>query len=171
MRLFLITLLSVTSLFGFFDSVSTFSADFEQRITDDQNKSIVYKGHIQTKRPNMALWNYVTPVEKQIYIREYKVVIIEPDLEQAIIKKVRNDIDLFTILTSAISIGNDHYEAHYRDMKFLITMEKDLIQSISYEDVFQNRVVILFSGQSINKAIDDTVFKAMIPSDYDILRD
>jgi len=171
MRLFLITLFSFTSLFGFIDTINTFSADFEQRITDDQNKSIVYTGHMQAKRPNMARWDYQTPVEKQLFIREHQVVILEPELEQAIIRNVSSDIDIFTIISKATKISDEMYLAEYRDMEFILKIKDGVIQAISYEDVFENSIVLTFSQQRVNKMIDDEIFQALIPADFDILRE
>ncbi len=171
MRLLLIILLSFTSLFGFIDTINTFSANFEQHITDDQNKSIVYTGNIQAKRPNMALWNYETPVKKQLFIREQQVVILEPELEQAIIKNVSSDIDIFTIISKATKISDEMYLAEYRDMEFILKIKDGVIQAISYEDVFENSIVLTFSQQRVNKMIDDEIFQALIPADFDILRE
>ena len=171
MRLFLIALLSFSSLCGFIDTINTLSADFEQRITDDQNKSIVYRGHMQAKRPNMARWDYRTPVEKQLFIREHQVVILEPVLEQAIIKNVSSDIDIFTIISKATLISNETYLAEYRDMEFIIKMKDNVIQSISYEDIFENSILLTFKNQRLNKVIGDETFKAIIPADFDILRE
>jgi len=171
MRLLLIFTVALTPLFAFLDTINTYSANFTQRITDDQNKSIVYRGDLKAKRPNMAVWHYHTPVEKQLYLSKHKAIIIEPELEQAIIRDVGSDIDFFTILSKAKQITNNTYLAHYREIIFIITMKKNVIERINYEDVFENNIELIFSKQQINKPINDTVFKALIPRDYDILRD
>ncbi len=171
MRLLLITFFSFTSLFGFMDTINSLSTDFEQQITDDQNATIIYKGHMQAKRPNMAFWDYKTPVEKQLFIREHQVVILEPELEQAIIKNVSSDVDIFTIISKATLIMDDTYLAYYRDMEFIIKVNGNVIQSISYEDAFENSIVLTFSNQHINATIEDDAFKALIPADFDILRE
>jgi outer membrane lipoprotein carrier protein len=171
MRLLLLALLSFTSLFAVAESLNSFSADFEQRITDEKNSTISYQGHVWAKRPDLAHWDYRTPVNKSLYIRGERVVIIEPDLEQAIIKKIDGDINLLAVLSSAIHVGKGRYRADYGSQTFFITMHNGIIASISYKDAFDNLVELVFMHQEQNSPIDDARFNAVIPDDYDIIRD
>lgn len=171
MKYLLFITLYIPALFGFSESIYSFSAEFKQRIIDDQNKTITYHGQVWAKRPDKALWKYSDPIEKNVYIHGHQVIVIEPDLEQAIIKKISNDIDLFALIASAKPIGDEIYEAHYADQIFTIRLKRGVIELIKYLDPFENRVIIAFTDQKQNKEIDDDKFFARIPKSYDIIKD
>ncbi len=170
MRYLLLLLAFVPALLGFSKSIYSFSGPFEQRIIDDQNKTIIYRGHVWAKRPDKALWRYTEPIEKDVYIRGHRVIVIEPDLEQAIIKKINNDIDFFALIASARLVGEETYEADYADQVFTIRLDHGIIQSIEYLDPFENSVILSFSDQQQNKMIDDKKFTVTIPRSYDIIK-
>ena len=171
MRTLLIALITVTSLLAIGENTNTMQADFTQTITNDRNSTITYRGDMLAKRPSLALWHYVDPIEKSVYITPRSATIVEPELEQAIIKKLDNSIDILAILASAKKVSKDHYNAIYDDKEYLIEMKSGYIHSITYSDAFENIVQITFSKQKINKKISDTKFEAIIPLDYDIIKD
>jgi len=171
MKFLLLLTAFIPVLFGFSESIYSFSAPFEQRIVDDQNKTITYHGHVWAKRPDKALWKYTDPIEKNVYVHGKRVIVVEPDLEQVIIKKINNDIDLFTLIASAKPIGNETYEANYSDQLFTIRLKQGIIEQIRYLDPFENRVILTFTDQEQNKEIDDDKFFAHIPNTYDIIKD
>jgi len=171
MRTLLITLFTITTLFAIGEETNTMQADFTQTITDDKNKTITYKGDMLAKRPNLALWHYKDPIEKSVYITAHKATIIEPELEQAIIKKLDNNIDLLAILASAKKESKNHYNAVYGDKTYHIKMINKQIDSITYRDAFDNTVKITFTKQQINNKISDSKFSAVIPVDYDLIKD
>lgn len=171
MRFLLLVFLSFTALFAVAESVNSFSAAFEQHITDEKNSTISYKGYVWAKRPGMALWTYQTPINKSVYIKGDRVVVIEPDLEQAIIKRINGDINLLAVLASAKPIGGERYQADYGSQTFFITMHQGIIANISYRDPFDNLVELIFMKQKQNDPIAEEKFNAVIPGDYDIIRD
>lgn len=170
MRALLLSLALYTYSMAFSESVYSFAAPFEQRITDDQNKTIVYQGHVWAARPDKALWRYSDPIEKDVYIKGHRVIIIEPDLEQAIIKKIDNDIDLFALIAEARHIDDQTYEAKYADQLFTIRLKEGVLAQIEYLDPFENEVVLTFTDQVQNKVIDDKRFSITIPNTYDIIK-
>ena len=162
-------LTSVTLLFGFADHIETFSADFVQTVTDDTNKTITYEGHLETMRPDRARWDYTSPVEKSVFIVGHTVTIIEPELEQAIVKEFRDDIDLFRILENARPLGEGVFLAEHGSQKFLIKMKGDVLQAISYLDAFENRIRIRFLHQKVNPPLEASALTPHIPEDFDVL--
>lgn len=171
MRYIVMLFLAANALFASIDNITSFQADFVQKITDDKQKTLSYKGHIKALKPQYALWQYVKPVKKEIYINELKVAIVEDELEQVIIKKLSSNIDMFRLLKTAKKISKNRYITKYNDTDFYINMQNGMIKSISYKDEFDNNVEIVFSNQKQNQKIDKTVFILNIPQDYDILRD
>jgi len=171
MRLLFVALLSISSLFALGEKTETMQADFIQTITDDRNSTITYRGDMIAKRPNMTMWHYREPFEKRVYITADNVTIVEPELEQAIIKKLRSSIDILAILAAAQRDQDNSYSASYNDQKYRITVDGDKIMSIAYTDTFDNNVKIVFEKHQINKVVDSGRFKAQIPEEYDIISD
>jgi len=166
---FLLILLSC-SAFANINNISSFEADFKQSIVDDQNKTIIYNGHIQAEKPQYALWKYTNPIQKSVYISPTKVVMVEPDLEQAIIKKIDSNFDFFSLLSSAKKINDNKYMARYNNTTFFIIMNKLTIKAILYKDEFDNKVKIDFINQAEDKKIGIKTFTPVIPDGYDIIR-
>jgi len=159
----------LTSLFGFADAIRSFSADFTQEIVDDTNKTITYKGHVDASRPDKAHWHYVAPVEKSVFVIGHDVTIIEPELEQAIVKTFRDEIDLFKILAGAVKLDDETYLATHKSQEFFIKVRDNVPTAISYHDTFDNTVHIRFSDEKIDANLSDALFTPRIPADYDIL--
>ncbi len=149
----------------------TFQADFVQTVTDDTNKTITYRGDITALRPATARWHYTEPVEKTVFISGHTVTVVEPELEQAIVKEFRNDIDFFRMLSRAEPLGKNRYLAAYGKRRFVIETEKDLPVSITYKDDFDNRIRIVFSHRKIDVPLDPKSLEPKIPDDYDLLRE
>ncbi|MBD3796329.1 MAG: outer-membrane lipoprotein carrier protein LolA [Campylobacterales bacterium] len=171
MKFKLLLLFFGASAFADITDMKSFQASFEQKITDDKNKEIVYKGTIEASQPRYALWNYKDPIKKSVYVLKNKVVMIEPDLEQAIIKTINSNFDFFSLLKSAKEIKKDLYTATFENIKYTIHTKDMTIVSINYVDEFENKVTILFTDQKVNKKIDLNIFNPYIPQDYDIVRD
>jgi len=171
MKYLIILIFSFSSLFAFGESIQSFQADFVQTITDEENKVLSYKGKIHSKRPNLVLWHYAEPINKKIYINKKRAVIIEPELEQAIIKQLKGEIDFFGILASAVSVDMTHFKANYKGIDFILQESNGVIESISYTDQLENKVLITFSSQKQNRPIEDLFFKPKVPKDFDIIRE
>ncbi len=171
MKKILLIFLSSIYLFASLDDITSFDADFVQKITDDKKKVLVYKGHIVASKPQNAFWKYTDPIEKNVYITKFQITIVEPEIEQVIIRKVSSDFDFFKMMKNAKKIKENLYKAHYRDTVFTISTKNSAINSISYLDQFENRVKIIFSHQKQNTHINKEIYRAKIPLDYDIIRD
>ncbi len=169
MKIFLLLLSVTLSLFGVAEGIKTFQASFTQTVRDDLDKTITYSGTIIASRPNLAKWEYLSPVKKSVFIDADNITIIEPDLEQVIVKKLEYDLDLFKILSSAKPLKNGSYLATYHGRKFTINMDGEKIRSILYSDDFDNRIQILFSSQKINDIIDNERFVPIMPKGFDLL--
>ena len=150
----------------------SFQADFKQSITDDKQKILNYKGKVIATKPQNALWNYTYPISKLVYINSRTVTIVEPELEQVIIKNIESNFDFFKLVQNAQKISKQKYETFYKETRFFIKTDKnEIIESISYKDEFENDVVIHFSNQIINKPLNAEIFIPNVPLDYDVIRD
>jgi len=150
--------------------ITTYQADFEQTIVNNSKKVIHYEGNILIKEPSKMLWSYTTPIEKYVYIDKKRVVIVEPDLEQAIFSRLDKEINILKLLKKAKKISNFKYEAIVQDVSYHIFITNGKLSKIKYKDVIENDITIKFTNINQNKSIDDKLFKYNIPYEYDVIR-
>jgi outer membrane lipoprotein carrier protein len=150
--------------------LNSLESNFKQSITNEQNSRITYSGKMYaTKQNNQALWIYTNPIDKKIYYKSGNIVIIEPELEQAIFAKLSRVPNVLSLLNSATRVSNNKLQTTFNNTVYTITTTGNKIKSISYTDEIQNRVVITFSGQKTNRPIANSKFVYNIPAGYDIL--
>jgi outer membrane lipoprotein carrier protein len=171
MKHFLLIGLLYTLSFSDLIELSSFEANFVQTITDEKGKVLSYSGTLQALKPQFALWNYKKPVEKRVYIQNKRVSIVEPELEQVIIRRISSDFDFFALMSNAKKLDKEHYVAKFEDSDIFIELKGSKVLSLSYKDKFDNDVKILFSEQQQNIEISPTLFEASYPNDYDIITD
>ena len=169
-QIFLLAIL-VSEIFAFFDTIDSFKADFTQTVTDEKNKVLTYNGNIIASKPQNAIWRYTTPINKDVYINKHSVTIIEPEIEQAIIRKIESNFDFFKMIQNAKELQHNIYITKFKNTDFTIITKNKLIESISYIDEFENNVKILFKNQKQNEKIDESIFIPNIPLEFDIIRD
>jgi len=171
MRKLLFLALITVSAQASIQNIQYFEANFTQNIVDDKNKTITYKGYVKAAKPQYALWQYTSPVNKQVYILPHKIVVVEPELEQAIVKRLGDNLDFFSLMKNAKKIDTQHYIAYFRDKKYFITIDKERLISISYKDAFDNSIKIDFTHEKIDKKIEKKSFLPNIPEDYDLIKE
>ena len=170
MRPLFVSLCAAVALYAFPVSLETLQCDFNQTITDEQNVSLVYSGNLHAKRPALAHWHYSKPVIKDIFIEDRQVTVVEPELEQAIIKEIGDDIDIIAILTHAKARSDTLYEARYHDRSYLIYLNGTTLERIVYDDDFGHSTVIRFFNVQQNAPIESELLKAHIPKGFDLIR-
>lgn len=171
MKLFYLALFFTMELFASLDSMTSFDADFIQSITDEQNKTINYNGHIVASKPQNARWSYFKPIKKEVYINDFEATIVEPEIEQVIVRRIESNFDFFKIISKAKKNTQNSYTAYYKETQFTIKMSGELIDSISYKDEFENKITILFKNQKQNQPVSKTLFNPVYPLSFDIIRD
>ena len=164
-------MLFFTVSFASLSDINSFKADFIQNITDEKNKVLSYNGHILAAKPQSALWTYLQPIKKYVYINPRTVTIVEPEIEQVIVKRIESNFNFFNMIQNAQKVDKNSYIAHYQESIFTISTENNLLKSISYRDEFENAVEIIFSNQVQNLEIDQKLFVPFIPLEYDIIND
>jgi outer membrane lipoprotein carrier protein len=165
----LLSLLTLT-LFGSPQEINSFNSSFEQRIVDEHGKVIVYRGELWASKPQNALWSYQKPIQKSVYISGKRLVILEPQLEQATVRSLGDEIDFLEIIKKAKKIDNDHYKASVNGQIYTITFKNDLLSMIQYTDGYDNKVTIQFLKPIQNSAIPSSRFQPSIPAGYDLIK-
>lgn len=169
MKHIFILLLLYTSSFAFFNNLNTFQADFTQTVTDEKDKVLSYSGFVKASKPQNAVWTYTTPIKKEVYININTATVIEPEIEQAIIKHIETNFSFFNMINNAKKIKKNTFVANYKESNFTIVTKNNLIESISYIDEFENKVKIVFKNQKQNEVISPERFIPNIPADFDII--
>lgn len=150
--------------------IRTFTADFRQTIHNDQKTKITYRGKLFAQQEhNQALWIYTDPIDKRIYYSSGKVVIIEPELEQAIFAKLDKVPNILTLLKKAKKKAPHTYVTTFNNTQYTILFKEGKLDRIRYRDELHNRIEIAFDHQKVNLPIDRKKFLYQIPADYDIL--
>ena len=162
--------ISVSLQANIFD-FKTFEASFLQTILDDNDKRITYTGNIYVDGAKNALWDYEAPVKKSLYFSNNRLTIIEPELEQAIIKEITDNINIYSILKHAKHVSKNLYKGMFNNKEYLVEVENSVISEIRYKDDFDNSVSISFENQKIDKNLPLGIFKINIPKEYDTIRE
>ncbi|MDY0116225.1 MAG: LolA-like outer membrane lipoprotein chaperone [Sulfurimonadaceae bacterium] len=150
-------------------NIDSFQAEFIQTITDEKAKVLTYTGSVVASKPKYALWKYTTPFTKEIYINQNQVIVIEPEIEQVIFKRIDTNLDFLQIMQHAKEIAPNQYKAVFQNVVYIINLKNNKIDSIAYKDNFDNAIAITFSKQKENQKIDEALFKPKIPLDFDII--
>ncbi len=169
MRLIFSIFFSFLYLFGQNLDFSSIETDFSQSITSPEGSVIKYKGKFFAKKPNYVLWRYTYPMDKSIYFKEDKVMIVESELEQVIISKLPNTPNIQNLLAKAKKVSKNTYIASYQDTKYTIGIKNNKPSFISYKDKIDNKVKIIFSNTKTNLELKKSLFTFKIPKDYDII--
>jgi len=168
--LILILICAISTFANIFNEINTFSAYFEQTITNEHSKSVVYKGVLFIKKPYYSKWDYKYPIKKTIYISKNKLALFDKELEQVTLATLKNQLNFIKLLRNAKKIKKNYYKATYSNTVFKIFIKKSNIYKIKYKDELNNQVVIIFKNQKNNIEISDKTFKYSIPRGYDIIR-
>ncbi|OPA79875.1 hypothetical protein BFG05_01895 [Campylobacter pinnipediorum subsp. pinnipediorum] len=147
---------------------TTLQSDFTQTLNSNDKKAN-YSGKFYIKNNNEALWIYKKPNPKKIYFTNSKIIMIEDELEQAIISNFNENINLSEILLNAKKITDSLYEADFQDTKYKITIKENLPFNISYEDKLGNKIDITLSNVVKDKEISQDILTPKIPNGYDII--
>lgn len=167
--IFLLTLLFSVSYSDVF-SMTSFEADFAQTVINEKGGKLKYNGSIKAMKPHYALWQYIQPSLKLIYVNKNKVTIVEPELEQAIVEKLQSGIDFFNIIKNAKKIDKDTYITNFQSVKYTIYTKNSNLKSIKYKDQLDNTILINFTEPITNKDIKLSDFEPKIPLEYDIIK-
>ncbi len=165
-------------------NVNTFSSDFIQEVLGD--KEVVVQravGKMQFNRSyhNQALfyWQVVSPNASTMYFRDNTIIIYDPELSQATLKKVNyKDPNMLPLLLltgdstkvlnnfSVTSSDKHHYilqpKSKDKDTLLLgvildITSE-GAVQKIQYQTTLGPRTQIIFSHEKINQKLNSALF-------------
>ena len=103
-------------------------------------------------------------------MKKYTVTIIEPELEQVIVTKLNKEINILTLIKNAKKITVNKYVSNFNNTNYYLDFKNDILNSITYEDELENSIVINFFNIKQNTLIENSLFKFIIPQEYDVLK-
>jgi len=152
-------------------TLKNFNADFKQTITDEYNKTISYLGSITAQSPSNVVYNYTSPMNKSLFLLDKKIIIIEDELEQVIVRRLKSEINFFELLKNAKKSKDGTYASEYKGFTFYIKKSKDIPQFIKYSDDLDNTIQIEFFNIKTNIKLAEDIFKPNIPPYYDVIKE
>jgi outer membrane lipoprotein-sorting protein len=165
--------------FGLINSVlfgielpTDYKCNFQQTIQEKKNNKIQYNGILYYENKKNIKWKYLEPISKEIIIKNNKIFIIEPDLEQVIIKKNNSNKNIFSLLKTIKknNIKNFKYKLINDNIEYNILFNKQYIPiEIKYIDTLDNNINIKFFNLIYNMKNIQNQFDFFIPDDYDII--
>ena len=169
LKISMLSLLYISNIYALeLSTIKTFESRFEQVISSTK-KDLKYTGSIFLKSPSNGLWIYDKP-NKKIFLSQKNIIIEETALEQVIIAKMENDINIIEIIKNAKHISPNEYSAKVGSKIFSIKTSQNEIFSISYKDEFEHDVQIIFKNQKINQPLPNKIFDYNIPDGFDVIR-
>jgi outer membrane lipoprotein carrier protein len=167
----LIVLIFVSNIFAStnLEDLKSLKANFIQTITSKSNKTIKYKGELFIKNNGKVLWQYKSPIIKNVYVINDIVIVDEPELEQVIYTTLEKNINMLKLLKEAKQIDENKYLATLYEVEYLIQMNENKILSLSYKDELENKILITFLKSEENIEIRDEIFQFLPPEHYDII--
>lgn len=151
-------------------NVKTFEASFTQSIINPSGNEVKYNGVLYIQEPDVIKWQYKTPIEKLVYVKKKSVTIIEPELEQAIVTRIDQEINIINLLKNATKVSKNNYISVFNNTDYSLTLENNRLKKITYVDEIENNVIILFTNIKQNHKIDKNIFLFTIPTHFDIIK-
>lgn len=150
--------------------IKTFQADFTQTVTNESSKAISYEGKVFIKNNDRVLWKYLSPIEKNVFLLNDIVVIDEPELEQVIYTRLKEELNILSILQDSKKLSENKYESFFYNRKYEILIDENKIKQVSYKDELDNSIIIKFTNVVQNQEIPEDFFRFIPPSHYDIIK-
>jgi len=147
-----------------------FRADFTQTVAGDDNRSLRYEGRLLLRSADEnAKWIYTRPIPKTICVQSGRVWVIEPELEQVTLFRLRQSIPLAELIKKAKPDGEGGYSARYADTDYRLEAdESGRPVTIAYTDEMGHRITIRFHDIRTDPIPADSL-RCDPPEDYDIV--
>lgn len=154
-------------------NITSLKANFVQYTFDSQGKmSTSYSGSLIALAPHYAKWEYKTPLQKIVYLKNKELISYEPMLAQVIYTHLSQVVNFLNIIKNAKQSSQDPnlYIAHIDEREYRLHTKDSIPQSLEYEDEFGNRILIKLNQVLLNPKISQKAFNFQPPRDIDIIK-
>ncbi len=171
-KLFIVLLITFSNLFAIneLEKIKTFKATFEQIVENSSSNKIIYKGNVFIKNDGKVLWQYLTPIKKNVYLLRDIVVIDEPELEQVIYSRLKQEINILNLLKNSKKLDSQTYSSKVDERVYFIKIIDGKIVSLKFSDELENNIIIKFSSIEQNIELRNEIFRFVPPEYYDIIK-
>ena len=183
----------VNQLINALSNLNTLSGRFTQEIFSPDGVLIQEsRGEFQIEKPNKFYWKVLPPFEQIVLGDAQKVMVYDPDLEQAAIYKkekmavspaiiLSNDSDVIKEQFNVTMIENDRektlitYQLISKNInasdfsKLLLVFDKAVLSEITFEDQLGQSTQVTFSALNGEIKFDSSLFDFRPPVDTDII--
>ncbi|RDU69484.1 hypothetical protein CQA62_02210 [Helicobacter cholecystus] len=158
----------IFTLYSYALQIHSIEADF---IQSSKTQPIFYKGKFIASTPNLARWEYIQPLRKDVYISPTQIISYEPMLSQVIIKKMSSTLDFIAILKNAKQDSKEPnlYHSIIEDMHYAIYFKDQIPQRVEYQDQLGESIVIELKNVKLNVKVDKKDFEFVIPKGIDVI--
>lgn len=149
----------------------SFSANFTQKVTSQKKKVIKYSGTIALNSDGGLKWSYKKPSKKEVCSDGKLLIVVDHALEQISHYKVKNTLDLVSILKNAKHHKENIYVATYEKVLYTFAIDKQgRISQIAYKDNLDATVNVHFQKMRYsNKPQPSKKITCQYPKAYDII--
>ena len=173
------------------ESLTSFSAVFQQDTIASDGRNKRESGYVQIKKPNFFRWVTTKPLKQEIVINDKKIWMVDNNLQQILIRNkksymVNTPVQLFTgnnikeflkkyIVTLYSYNDQQQYiitpkeEASNLFERLEITFKQGILTSIVLNDYLGSRQKNLFFEVKENSDLSHKIFEINLPKDYDVI--
>jgi len=184
MKYYLSILALSTTLWAEITFPLNFQSNFHQTITNEKGKVIRYDGEVVFQNFEQTLteeagdysrslfkWSYQSPTLKEVCTDGIQLIVIDHDLEQVSHYTIDDGVNLKEILKVAKQISKNDYQAVYKEIEYLITLnDKEELEQIVYVDNLENKVKIIFKNMKYNTTVEPKSLECIPPAEYDLIK-
>jgi len=149
-----------------------FTADFTQKITNTNKKTINYSGKVRFSNALLLKWDYKKPTKKEVCTNRQELTVVDHDLEQVSRYVINKGFNFSKILKKAKLHRKNIYVAKYENKSYTIQVDsKQRLHSIAYYDDLDNKVQIVFRNVKYSKKnLSHKSMTCTVPHDYDVIK-
>jgi outer membrane lipoprotein carrier protein len=170
----------------FFSGLTTLQADFEQTVTDANQKSMQdSKGHMWIERPGKFRWDYHTPYEQELVADGQRVWSYDADLEQVTVQQASEVLTstpamllsgttpldkVFNIEESganSLLLKPKNDDSNITELRLVFA--GNMLSSIVAHDSFGNTTTFHFSQMARNEPVAAKLFQFVPPPGTDVI--
>ena len=172
----------------FFDGLTTLQADFDQRVTDANNRQMQSsQGHVWIMRPGRFRWDYLTPYKQQLVADGERLWSWDEDLEQVTVQQAGDVLtatpamllgggkpleEVFSIEeidTHTVLLTPKTDDSNIESLRLVFSGE--LLTQIVANDSFGNITQFIFTNIQRNQQLEPGLFHFVPPPGADVVGD
>ncbi len=181
------------SLIKRLEKLQSIEANFIQYVVDKAGTEVQEsRGLLKAKRPGLFYWHTEPPLEQVIVSDGKNVIVYDPDLEQATVQQVSEQLSNTPALLFSGDVKSlgDSYVVHHKQWDDTINQyilmpkseeslfeslrlrfDNDVLVEMRLSDSLGQKSTIGFNDAKINTGLKDDAFEFIIPEGTDVIRE